>query len=71
MVGRSKGLKRVGRAGADLVSTVVPGNFFTEDEYVLVAEHFFLHRLVQRISDSHLCPGRHHVSMRAIRSNGN
>ena len=44
----------VERVEADLVSTVVPGNLFTKDKYVFVAEHFLLHRLVQRLSDSHL-----------------
>ena len=50
----SKVLQRVERVEADLVSTIVPGNFFPEDKYVFVAEHFLLHRLVQRLSDSHL-----------------
>jgi len=53
-VGWSKDLRWVGRVEADLVSTVVPGNFFAEEKYVFVAEHFFLHRLVQRLSDGHL-----------------
>lgn len=35
-----------------LVSTVVPGNLFTDDEDGLVTDHLLLHRLVERVSHS-------------------
>lgn len=35
-----------------LVSTIVPGNLFTDDKDGLVTDHLLLHRLVERVSHS-------------------